>query len=134
MIVGFDGVLRGLEGESAIAVECHGVHYAVTVSTRDKKILWPAQSGKVVGLYVRHVFRETEQALFGFILRSDRDVFDCIVEVEGFGPRTAMRVLDVMDVAEFRRTLAGKEVATFAEVKGVGPKLAVRLVEKCRKP
>ncbi len=105
------GELVGHERRGAVAIETpSGVTYAVIVSDRDRTVIWQRGIGGQVELLTRHVIREDDELLFGFLAVDEareqwkanggmttaelaRDVFDAITEIKGCGGAVAMKLL-----------------------------------------
>jgi len=78
----------------------------------------------LVTLYVR----EDRLRLFGFASPEERTVFERILAVSGFGPAIALSILSSLTVDEFARAVNREDVRALTRVKGIGKKLAERLI------
>jgi holliday junction DNA helicase RuvA len=114
---------KGLE--EAI-IDVGGVGYRVFFSSLALGRL-PAE-GEAVQVRVRTVVREDAFELFGFLSRSEEELFLLLNSVSHVGPRLALAVLSGMEVAELVAALGGGEVARLTKIHGVGKKTAERLV------
>jgi len=79
-------------------------------------------------LYVR----EDEQRLFGFATPGERDLFRLILSVSGVGPAIAIACLCALTPQEVAQSIAAGDIRVLQKVKGVGRKLAERLVLELR--
>lgn len=116
-------------GPAFAVIDCHGVGYGVHLSLHTFSKL-PKQ-GEVT-LWVHPIYREDNQMLFGFAEREEREVFRMLIGVSGIGPNTARVVLSSMSPSEVVQALATGDPAAFKHVKGVGPKIAQRLMVELR--
>src|SRR5262249_35460999 len=66
--------------------------------------------------------------LYGFPTRHERDVFEILMAMNGVGPGIALAILSSMSIAEIVQAAARGDAARFKRVKGVGPKLAEKLL------
>ena len=107
-------------------VEAAGVGYRVTVTPTTAVRLGDA--GGQVFLYVHHLIREADQALYGFLERSERACFEALLSAHGVGPALALSVLGVHGPLELARVVADEDVAALCLVPGVGKKTATRLL------
>ena len=76
--------------------------------------------------------REDAITLFGFATAGERDWFRLLTGVQGVGGRVALSILSVLDAAELSRAVAGGDKAMVARANGVGPKLAMRIVNELK--
>ena len=71
-------------------------------------------------------------ALYGFATEAEREVFELLISVSGIGPPMAQRILSGVSITDFRRQVVGEDVKGLTRIKGVGQKLAQRLVVELR--
>lgn len=83
-------------------------------------------------LYTHLHVREDDLRLFGFATLEERDFFRLIQSVGGVGPSIALAALCALSPAEVARAVVGSDHKTLQKIKGVGRKLAERLVLELR--
>lgn len=83
-------------------------------------------------LYTHLHVREDDLRLFGFATLEERDFFRLIQSVGGVGPSIALAALCALSPAEVARALVGSDHKTLQKIKGVGRKLAERLILELR--
>jgi Holliday junction DNA helicase RuvA len=112
-----------------VLIEVSGVGYrvSVTASTLDRL---PADMP--VLLHVHHHIRETDQRLYGFLSKEERQAFEGLLAAHGVGPSLAMAVLATHSATALARILADDDLAALCEVPGVGKKTAQRLLVELR--
>ena len=72
--------------------------------------------------------REDRQALYGFATAEEREFFELLNSVAGVGPALALNILSTLSFEDFRAAVVHGDAATLTRVRGVGKKLAARLV------
>lgn len=125
MIYSVRGRVVHLEQELAV-VECGGVGYAcrTTLNTVGK-----IQSTKdEVTLFTVLNVREDAVELFGFATHDELNCFKLLTSVSGVGPKNALAILSTMTPQAFALAVATEDAKTITKAKGVGPKLAQRIV------
>ncbi|TVR45977.1 MAG: Holliday junction branch migration protein RuvA [Planctomycetota bacterium] len=122
----FRGIPVHLDNLGNCCLDVNGIGYRLRVSDATRRAI--PLDGSVVLLHARLVVREDEHLLFGFYDGAERAAFDLLTAVQGVGPAHAMSVLSTLGVNELRRALLAKDPAILKKVKGVGPKMAERLV------
>ena len=118
-------------GALTVIIEVNGLGYEVSIPVTTMERL--PVLGKEVKLYTYPVYRDDSQALFGFLLREDRDFFGVLVDkVSGIGPKIALSIMSKLSVPVLKTAIASGDVALLAKCKGIGKKTAERLVVELR--
>jgi holliday junction DNA helicase RuvA len=125
MIAHLRGRLFSKQPGQAI-VEAGGVGYDVTISVPAFTAL-PAE-GAEVSLYIHTHVREDSLALFGFLQRDEKRLFERLITVSGVGPKLAITILSGLDPERTVAAIRAQDHATLTRIPGVGKKLAERLV------
>lgn len=87
-----------------------------------------ARLGEQATLHTSFVVREDAMTLYGFAEAPDRDAFELVMGVSGFGPKLALAVCSVCTPTALRDAVLSDNVAALIAVPGVGRKTAQRLV------
>ena len=127
MIARLTGILAETTADGAI-VDVGGVGYQVHASSRTLDALGPI-GGDVLILTELQV-REDGWTLFGFGNAGEREAFRQLTSVQGVGGRVALAILSVLDPAELAAAVSRGDKAMVARANGVGPKLAMRIVNE----
>ncbi len=125
MIYSVRGKLTHKEPFLAV-VECAGVGYACRTTCSTSVQL--GETGKEVYLYTYLHVREDNVELFGFYSMQELNCFKMLISVSGVGPKAALSILSDIDAQRFALTVASGDSKVFTKTKGVGPKLAQRIV------
>jgi len=107
-------------------VEAGGVGYDVTISIPTFTAL-PAE-GADVSLFIHTQVREDLLALFGFLDREEKRLFERLITVSGVGPKLAVTILSGLNPERTVAAIRAQDHATLTRIPGVGKKLAERLV------
>jgi holliday junction DNA helicase RuvA len=124
MIAHLRGRLLSKQPQQAI-VEAAGVGYDVTISVATYSLL-PAE-GAEVALHIHTQVREDTLALFGFLDRNDKRIFERLITVSGVGPKLAVTIQSGLPADRLVTALRAQDHATLTRIPGVGKKLAERL-------
>jgi Holliday junction DNA helicase RuvA len=79
-------------------------------------------------LYTHLYVREDALRLFGFATKDERRFFRRLMDVQGIGPAVALSILSSTHYADFRDAVLSEDIALLMRLKGVGRKLAQRIV------
>ena len=109
-----------------VIVNVQGVGYHVNISLSSYESLL-VEDGRVTVLTHLYV-REDAMTLYGFASVSERDLFERLIGVSGIGPPMALKILSGIPIADFRRLVAAEDAQGLTRIKGIGQKLAQRLV------
>ncbi|MBN2188203.1 MAG: Holliday junction branch migration protein RuvA [Chitinispirillaceae bacterium] len=127
------GYVRGTLTEkepSIAAVEANGVGYEINVPLSTYERL-PAQ-GAEVKLYTHYHVREDAHKLYGFLTKTERELFRQLIGVSSIGPKTAMGVLSKVSVDELAKSIALGDPSRLTKIPGIGAKIAQRLIMELR--
>ena len=108
-----------------VVVDCNGVGYLLHISLHTFSSL-PADENVI--LYTHLSIREDAHTLFGFINKTEREVFKLLISVSGVGPSIARTMCSSMTSEEIQNAIASENVALIQSVKGIGAKTAQRVI------
>lgn len=126
MIEYIKGVLTDLSPTCAV-VEAAGVGYAINIALPSYSAL-VGKDGQVTKLFVTEIIREDTHDLFGFFTAGERELFIMLMTVSGIGANTARMIMSAYSAAEIRQIIATGNARALAQVKGLGPKTAQRII------
>ncbi|TVZ56530.1 Holliday junction DNA helicase subunit RuvA [Lutibacter sp. Hel_I_33_5] len=106
-------------------VDCNGVGYLLHISLNTFSSLPDTEA---VLLYTHLSIREDAHTLFGFINKTEREIFKFLISVSGVGPSIARTMLSSMTSEEIQQAIASENVAVIQSVKGIGAKTAQRVI------
>ena len=107
-------------------IEAGGVGYDVTISVPTFTLL-PA-IGAEAALHIYTKVAEDQIALFGFLDREEKRLFERLITVSGVGPKLAIKMLSGLSPERTVQAIRGQDHAQLTRIPGVGKKLAERLV------
>ena len=107
-------------------VEAAGVGYDVLISVPTFTAL-PAV-GQETALHIHTQVSEDQIALFGFLDREEKRLFERLITVGGVGPKLAIKMLSGLSVERAIQAIRAQDHAQLVRIPGVGKKLAERLV------
>jgi len=108
-----------------VVVDCNGVGYEVNVSLHTFSLL---PESEAVKLYTHLQIKEDSHTLWGFVEKSEREVFKLLISVSGIGTSTARTMLSSLTPKQVQNAIAVGDVATIQSVKGIGAKTAQRVI------
>ncbi len=113
-----------------VILDAGGVGYEVTIPISTFSKL-PDVSAQTV-LHVHTHVREDILALYGFISRDEKALFEKLIGVSNIGPGLAIKVLSGMAIEELIDGIRRGEVDRLVRIPGVGRKTAERMVLELR--
>lgn len=123
------GMIRGKVVESGLTeviVDVNGVGWQIFIpmSTYDKL---PAPGGETC-LLTNLVVREDSLRLYGFATKSEKELFEILMDVSGIGPKLALNVLSSMPVSSFCMAVASADLKVLSRINGIGKKTGERII------
>ena len=112
-----------------IVLEANSLGYFINISLNTYSALQDKKSCK---LYVYEAIREDAHVLYGFLDKSERQLFLLLISVSGIGANTARMILSSLSVAELEDIIASGNVSMLKSIKGIGAKTAERAIVDLR--
>src|SRR5207302_3195988 len=81
-----------------------------------------------VSLYIHTHVREDTLALYGFLRREEKQLFERLIGVSGIGPKLAITVLSGIAADALVTALRGNDITALTRIPGVGKKTAERMM------
>lgn len=125
MIASLEGVVQEV-GEGAFVLSVAGIGFYVEVP-HDVLQQLPAV-GESTFLYTYLLVREEQPMLFGFSTRSQRGLFETLLQVSGVGPRLALAMLSHLSPENIRSAVANNQPELLTTVPGIGPKTGEKII------
>ena len=130
MIDSLEGTLAS-KTPAFLVIEVGGVGFQVQVPLSTFAVT--PQVGQRLRLHTHLHVREDQLRLYGFATEGERKLFLALVGVNRIGPAVALQVLSCCSVEDFTRlVMSGDVTALTSLIKGVGKKMAQRLVLELR--
>ena len=108
-----------------VVIECNGIGYTVNISLHTFSLI---PDSEAVSLYTHLQVKEDSHTLYGFIEKSEREIFKLLISVSGVGTSTARVMLSSLQPKEVTQAIATGDVPTIQSVKGIGAKTAQRVI------
>ncbi len=125
MIIGrLRGTVAAL-GTDSVMVDVNGVGYVALAGSR---LLSKLTVGGEAEIFIETRVTENSITLFAFASDEERAWFVRLQDVPGVAGKSAMAIMDAISATELMDALALGDTATITRAKGVGKKLAERIV------
>jgi Holliday junction DNA helicase RuvA len=121
------GSLRGPVthvGPEFVVIELGGVGYRVMIAPA---LLAKLRPDREAHLFIHHLVREDQQALFGFGTPEELAFFELLMTVTGVGPRLALAITSAYPVTKLQLAIVTDDLDLLTSVSGVGRKTAQRI-------
>jgi holliday junction DNA helicase RuvA len=108
-----------------LVIDCGGVGYHINISLHTYSLLPQTESIK---LFTYLQVKEDAHTLFGFVEKSEREIFKMLLSVSGIGASIARTMLSSLDPKQVIQAIAVGDVGTIQSIKGIGTKTAQRAI------
>lgn len=125
MIAYVKGIVDDIS-EDNVVIDVNGIGYNVKISADTASRLPGA--GEPVKLYTYTCVREDAFWLYGFLTKSDLEIFRRLITVNGIGPKGGLAILSVMDADDLRFAILSGDAKAIAKAPGIGAKTAQRVI------
>lgn len=112
-------------GKDYVVLEQQGIGYLVYTPANVPTMV---AEGELIKLHTYLHVREDVMQLFGFLRKSDLDMFKLLITVSGIGPKGALGVLSVLDANDLKFAILSGDAKTIATAPGIGKKTAEKTV------
>ena len=111
-----------------LVLDVMGVGYQIFASGRSLSQLGGV--GAEVTVLTELVVREDSMTLYGSASEGERAAFRLLQTVQGVGAKAALSILTVLTPDELAQAILAGDKAMVARAEGIGPKLALRIVNE----
>jgi len=108
-----------------VVIDCNGVGYHIHISLHTYSKIPNAENIK---LFTYLQIKEDAHSLFGFVEKSERELFKMLLSVSGIGASIARTMLSSMEPKQILNAIATADVVTIQSIKGIGAKTAQRVI------
>ena len=108
-----------------IVIDCAGVGYHINITLHNYSLL---PNTDFVKVYTHLQIKEDAHTLYGFIEKSEREIFRLLLSVSGIGAGIARTMLSSLDPRQITNAIASADVSTIQSIKGIGNKTAQRVI------
>ncbi len=109
-----------------VVVESNGMGFRIDVPVSLNARNW--QEGDDCTVFTKLIMKEDGLYLYGFANKEERNLFNLITAVSGFGPKVALSVLGMSTVSQFYVAIIDDNVNSLCNIPGIGKKSAQRLI------
>lgn len=124
MIFSLQGTVQELTPTYAV-INVQGVGYYVGISLMTSQTLTLNQQ---TVLFIQQIIREDAHLLFGFNTRSEKEMFNLLISVNGVGAVSALILLSTLSLDEIASAILSGNSALIQKAKGIGAKTAERII------
>lgn len=112
--------------QDQIVLENHGIGYGIMVPANVSEQVNVGEQNRKIYTYL-HV-REDAMQLYGFLSKSDLEMFKLLITVSGIGPKGALGVLSVLSANDLKFAILAGDVKTICSAPGIGKKTAEKTI------
>lgn len=110
-----------------LTIDISGVGYLLEVTERDFQAT-SINEDKAQKIYSLLTHREDAMSLYGFLNKETRDIFQILLSVSGVGAKMALALLNEFDACDLISLVIDGNFKELTRAKGVGPKLAQKII------
>jgi holliday junction DNA helicase RuvA len=110
---------------TGVVIDCNGVGYHINISLHTYALL---PNSEAVKLFTYLLIKEDSHSLYGFMQKSEREIFKLLISVSGIGANIARTMLSSIDPKQIIHAIASGDVGTIQGIKGIGVKTAQRTI------
>ena len=108
-----------------VVIDCGGVGYTINISLHTYSLIPNSDNLK---LFTHLLIKEDSHSLFGFVEKSEREIFKLLISVSGIGANIARTMLSSIEPKQIINAIGSGDVGTIQSIKGIGVKTAQRTI------
>lgn len=108
-----------------IVILANGVGYKV-YST--ESMIQSAAKDTKISVHTYLAVRENSMDIYGFNTTEELQFFELLISVSGIGPKSALGILDIADIATLKTAITHNDSSYLTKVSGIGTKSAKKIV------
>ena len=108
-----------------LVIDCQGVGYQVNISLHTYSLL---PNSDAIKLFTYVIIKEDSHSIYGFVEKSEREIFKMLLSVSGIGANIARTMLSSIEPKQIIQAIATADVVTIQGIKGIGSKTAQRVI------
>ncbi|MGD9001436.1 MAG: Holliday junction branch migration protein RuvA [Anaerolineae bacterium] len=113
-------------GDGYIVIRAAGVGYQVHVPSNVLEQIKGVE--QAVELFTYFYVRENRLALYGFLTKEKRALFELLLDISGVGPSVALSLLSTLSPDALRQAVLQDEPGLLTRVPGIGSKTARKII------
>ena len=110
-----------------LTIEVNGTGYLLEVTDRDFNSV-AVNENTPIKIYSLLTHREDAMSLYGFLTKETRDIFQILLSVSGVGAKMGIALLNEFDACDIISLVIEGNFKELTRAKGVGPKLAQKII------
>lgn len=119
------GTLAEVNSQS-IALDVQGIGFLIHVPAPHLS-RFPS-IGNELKLFISSIIRENAHALYGFLTKEEKELFELLISISGIGPKSALSILSHVDYQTLQEAVFTGNARKLTEIPGIGKKTADRLI------
>ena len=108
-----------------VVIDCGGVGYQINISLHTFSLL---PNSDFVKLYTHLQIKEDAHTLYGFVEKSEKEIFKMLLSVSGIGANIARTMLSSLEPKQVIHAIASGDIGVIQSIKGIGNKTAQRVI------
>ena len=108
-----------------VVIDCNGVGYNVNISLHTYGLL---PTNDFIKLFTHLIIKEDSHSLYGFVEKSEKEIFKLLISVSGIGANIARTMLSSIEPKQIINAIGSGDVGTIQSIKGIGIKTAQRTI------
>lgn len=108
-----------------VIIDCNGVGYSINISLYSFGAL---PNTDFIKLYTHLLIKEDGHTLYGFVTKTEKEIFKLLISVSGIGANTARTMLSSLEPGQIVKAIASGDAGTIQAIKGIGAKTAQRAI------
>jgi Holliday junction DNA helicase RuvA len=113
-------------GVGYVVIRASGIGYQVHVPSDVLEQIKSVE--QPVELFTHFYVRESRLALYGFLTKEKRALFELLLDISGVGPSVALSLLSTLSPDALRQAVLQDEPALLTRVPGIGSKTARKII------
>tara|TARA_B100000700_G_scaffold267699_1_gene307802 strand:- start:67598 stop:68182 length:585 start_codon:yes stop_codon:yes gene_type:complete len=115
-----------------LELKINNITYDIHITDKDEKILSKKNDNDFVTVFIFHEIKEDQQNLYGFLEKTEKELFTFLIMLKGLGGKTVLNILGNSDPEKIINMIHNQDFDKFSQFPKIGKKTAEKILTEAK--